>query len=110
MFYGEDGTTTGVSNDLKRVKQIASRMVRDYGMSHLGPIYYGSGGNNIFLGRELADGRKTNLSDNTMDQVDAAVSDIIKEALESATLLLEEKRNEIGKITEIAPIANSPIY
>jgi hypothetical protein len=23
---------------------------------------------------------------------------------------MEEKRNEIGKITEIAPIANSPIY
>ena len=100
MFYGEEGTTTGVSNDLKRVKEIANRMVRDYGMSHLGPIYYGAGGDNIFLGREFSDGRKTNISENTMDQVDVAVTNIIKEAHEAATFLLQEKRNEIKLLAD----------
>jgi len=100
MFYGEEGTTTGVSNDLKRAKQIASRMVRDFGMSHLGPIYYGSGGDNIFLGREFSDARKTNLSDRTMNQVDGAVSDIIKAAYEDAARLLEEKREEVNLLAE----------
>ena len=38
MFYGDDGTTTGVSNDLLRAKQIAETMVKDYGMGTVGPV------------------------------------------------------------------------
>ena len=95
MFYGDEGTTTGVSNDLKRVKEIANSMVRDYGMSHLGPIYYGSSSDNVFLGQELASGRKNNVSDSTMSQVDFAVCKIIDEAHVAASKLLEERRGEV---------------
>ena len=95
MFYGDEGTTTGVSNDLKRVKEIANSMVRDYGMSHLGPIYYGSSNDNVFLGQELASGRKNNVSDSTMSQVDFAVCKIIDEAHVAASKLLEERRGEV---------------
>ena len=95
MFYGDEGTTTGVSNDLKRAKEIANSMVRDYGMSHLGPIYYGSPSDNVFLGQELASGRKNNVSDSTMSQVDFAVCKIIDEAHVAASKLLEERRGEV---------------
>ena len=100
MFYGEEGTTTGVSNDLKRAKQIATSMVKDYGMSHLGPVYYGSSSDNVFLGRELADGRRNNISDNTMTQVDAAIFKIIDEAHSAASSLLEEKKDKIEALAD----------
>ena len=100
MFYGDEGTTTGVSNDLKRVKQIASSMVKDYGMSHLGPVYYGSSSDHVFLGRELADGRKNNISDNTMTQVDSAIFKIIDNAHAEASELLEQKKDKIEALAE----------
>ena len=53
MFYGVEGTTSGVSNDLQRAKQIATRMVKEFGMSSLGPVFYGTEETSPFLGREM---------------------------------------------------------
>ena len=49
-YFGEEGTTSGVSNDLKRAKQLATRMVSEFGMSRLGPIFYGGDSDEVFLG------------------------------------------------------------
>ena len=75
-------------------------MVKDYGMSHLGPVYYGSSSDHVFLGRELADGRKNNISDNTMTQVDTAIFKIIDNAHAEASELLEQKRDKIEALAE----------
>jgi cell division protease FtsH len=95
LYFGEEGTTTGVSNDLKRAKQLAQRMVREFGMSKLGPIFFGSGSDDVFLGREMAMGRPSDHSDATAREVDEEVRAIIERALAFAENLLAEHRREL---------------
>merc|ERR1711939_140524 len=55
IIYGEDGVTTGASNDLQQVANIAKRMVKEWGMSaHVGALALNtpdSGG--PFMGRSM---------------------------------------------------------
>jgi len=93
MFFGEDGTTTGVSNDLVRAKQIAETMVKDYGMGEIGPVYFGSDsgyGN-----------RGSDTSDQSKQEFDTAVRKIMKQALQEAEQLLTEKREHIVILTNM---------
>ena len=84
MFYGIDGTSTGVSNDLVRAKQIAETMVKDYGMGAMGPLYFGS--------PNAYGNRGTDASDWVKEEFDEAVKLVIDTALSEAEKLLEEKR------------------
>ena len=46
--------STGASNDLQKVSDLARRLVTHYGMSEkLGPITFGKGTDMTFLGREF---------------------------------------------------------
>lgn len=100
MYYGIKGSTTGVSNDLKRVKQIASRMVRDFGMSSLGPVYMGSGNENVFLGREMAMTRSTDCSDETAKKMDDEIRKIIELCMREAQDILQANRDKVDLMTE----------
>lgn len=93
MFYGLDGTSTGVSNDLMRAKQIAETMVKDYGMGATGPVYFGS--------TSTYGNRGADTSDLTKEEFDEAVRDIMESALRSAEQLLEEKREHITLLTNL---------
>ncbi|MBV8283767.1 MAG: ATP-dependent zinc metalloprotease FtsH, partial [Candidatus Eremiobacteraeota bacterium] len=42
--------TTGASNDFEKATELARRMVTQYGMSDLGPIVFGRGAHQVFLG------------------------------------------------------------
>lgn len=45
----------GASNDIERATEIARKMVTKYGMSEaLGPIAFGSGNDEVFLGRDFS--------------------------------------------------------
>ncbi len=99
-YYGIKGSTTGVSNDLKRVKQIASRMVRDFGMSSLGPVYMGSGNENVFLGREMAMTRSTDCSDETAKKMDDEIRKIIELCMREAQDILQANRDKVDLMTE----------
>merc|ERR1711903_152165 len=52
IIYGEDGVTTGASNDIQQVANIAKRMVKEWGMSKkVGSLCLDeSGGNPQFMG------------------------------------------------------------
>ena len=91
MFYGIDGTSTGVSNDLMRAKQIAETMVKDYGMGSIGPVYFGS--------TSTYGNRGADTSDLAKEDFDDAVREIMEEALRSAEKLLKEKREHISILT-----------
>lgn len=93
MFYGIEGTSTGVSNDLLRAKQIAETMVKDYGMGSVGPVYFG---NSDAYGNRGAD-----MSDFTKEKFDQAVNEIMNDALQSAENLLKEKREHIVILTNM---------
>ena len=67
--------STGAGNDLSRATELARKMVCDWGMSALGPLTYGSGDGEIFLGKELM--RHQNYSEATAVRIDAEVKGII---------------------------------
>jgi cell division protease FtsH len=80
--------TTGAGNDIVRATELARKMVCEYGMSDLGPLTYGKKEQEIFLGRDIAQGR--DYSDDTAKQIDVAVRAFVDEAYKSAYSILEE--------------------
>jgi len=100
MFYGVEGTTSGVSNDLQRAKQIATRMVKEFGMSSLGPVFYGTEETSPFLGREMGRGGLAEHSDETAREIDNEVRGVIQTCLEEARNLLNEKRDKLELLAD----------
>ena len=83
--------TTGASNDFERATQMARDMVTRYGMSDaLGPMVYGENEGEVFLGRSVTTHK--NMSEATMQQVDAEIRRIINEQYTIARQLLEDNR------------------
>ena len=91
--------TTGAGNDLERATALARKMVCEWGMSEeLGPLTYGKKEEQIFLGREIAQHR--DFSEETARQIDLAVKEIILEASDKVTTLLEEHRDVLDRMAE----------
>ena len=86
--FGEDYITTGASNDIERLTEMARRMVCEWGMSSLGPISFGQKDQPIFLGKEIA--RHKDYSELTAQKIDAEVEKLIKAAYERTKKLLKE--------------------
>ena len=92
-----DEITTGAGNDIERASELARKMVCEWGMSdELGPLAYGKKEEHIFLGREIAQHR--DYSEQTAQRIDAAVKQIIVEANDKVTRLLEENRDILKAI------------
>ena len=90
--------TTGASNDFERATQMARDMVTRYGMSDaLGPMVYGENEGEVFLGRSVTTHK--NMSETTMQKVDAEIRRIIDEQYGLARRLLEENRDKVEAMT-----------
>ena len=93
-----DETTVGAENDLERATGLARRMVTRWGMSDkLGPVSYKLSDEDPFLGREIHEQRQ--FSEHTMELIDAEVTTILNDAAARALSLLEEKRDDLEKVT-----------
>src|SRR5580765_7536720 len=92
VFMGQ--MTTGASNDFERATEMARRMVTQWGMSdHLGPMVYGENEGEVFLGRSITTHK--NVSETTMQKVDAEIRRIIDDQYNLARRLLEENRDKV---------------
>jgi cell division protease FtsH len=90
--------TTGASNDFQRATDLARRMVTQWGMSDtLGPMVYGEEEGEIFLGRQVTTHR--NVSEATMQKVDAEIRRIIDQQYALARRLLEENSDKVEIMT-----------
>ncbi|MBA4112592.1 MAG: cell division protein FtsH [Verminephrobacter sp.] len=86
--------TTGASNDFERATHIARDMVMRYGMTEaLGPMVYAENEGEVFLGRSVT--KTTNISEETMQKVDAEVRRIIDEQYALARGLIEENQDKM---------------
>ena len=86
--------TTGASNDFERATQIARDMVMRYGMSDaLGPMVYAENEGEVFLGRSVT--KTTNISEQTMQAVDAEVRRIIDSQYKMARDLIESHSDQM---------------
>jgi len=90
--------TTGAANDLEKASQLARKLVKEYGMSSLGPISFGEKEEMIFLGKEL--GEQRNYSEKVASQIDQEVASFIKDAENTAKKVLSKKKKTLEKIAE----------
>jgi len=100
IVYGEDEVTTGASNDLQQVAQVARQMVTRFGMSDkLGPVALGRAQGGMFLGRDIAAER--DFSEDTAATVDEEVSDLVAVAYRRATQVLNDNRSVLDELAEM---------
>ena len=87
-------TTTGVSNDLEKVTQIARAMVCQYGMNEkLGTMAFGQHQRQHFLGRDLLE--QKDYSEETAKNIDTEVRNVVNQAYTRAKKLLTEYRDKL---------------
>ena len=92
--------STGASNDIERATTIARNMVMRYGFSEkLGPMVYGSDENEIFLGRDISQGR--HYSDEVASDIDAEIRLFIDNAYDRAEAILTEHRDKLEAVAQV---------
>jgi cell division protease FtsH len=92
IMFGD--ITTGASNDLERVTELARKMVKRYGMSQkLGAMTFGQKEELVFLGREISEQR--DYSEAVARDIDEEVRGLIDEAYERAEKVLTEQRDKL---------------
>src|SRR3712207_1497540 len=86
--------TTGASNDFERATEMARNMVMRWGMSdNLGPMVYGENEGEVFLGRSVTTHK--NVSESTLQQVDAEIRRLIDQQYGIARKLIEDNREKV---------------
>ena len=92
--------STGASNDIERASKIARDMVTKYGMSErLGTITFGSGQEEVFLGRDFA--TQKNFSEETSGIIDEEVKIIIDTAYNAAKQILSENIQKLHAVANV---------
>jgi len=90
--------TTGAANDLERASQLARKLVKEYGMSSLGPISFGEKEEFVFLEKEISEQR--NYSEEIAGQIDKEVEKFIRNAEDQASKILTKKKALLEKIAK----------
>ena len=86
--------TTGAANDIEKATDIARKMVMEFGMSEkLGPMLYGKGSNEVFLGRDY--GRQQDYSDEVASSIDEEVKLLLNEAHITAKKILTKYKKQM---------------
>ena len=94
-----DDISTGASSDIERATNIASQMVKKYGMSdEIGPVSY-DGGGEVFIGRDF--GHSKNYSEKTAAEIDDEVRNILIKQYDKTKTLLEGNMDILKKLAEL---------
>lgn len=92
-----DDITSGASNDIERVTQLARNMVTRLGMSvEMGPMVYGQKEEMIFLGREISEQR--DYSEAIAEKIDTEVRVLVNNAYKTAKELMLKYRKELDAV------------
>ena len=90
--------STGASNDIEKATNTAKKMVTKFGMSDkLGPILYGSGNQEVFIGRDM--GQVKDYSEKTAAAIDDEIHTIITDAYDKTVNIL---KTHIDKLHQVA--------
>ena len=97
IIFGD--ISTGASNDIERASEIARNMVTKYGMSEkLGPITFGSGHNEVFLGKDY--GTVRNYSEDIAKEIDMEVNNIVTNGYNRCEALLRENIDKLHALAD----------
>lgn len=94
-----DDISTGASNDLERATSTARNMVTRYGFSdNLGPVVYGQGEHEVFLGRDYTN--TPSYSDNVAAEIDNEIRTLVESAFNDAEKILKEHMDKLHLIAK----------
>ncbi|CAM2861495.1 ATP-dependent zinc metalloprotease FtsH [Hathewaya histolytica] len=94
-----DDISTGAKNDIDRMSSIARKMTTEYGMSDvLGPISFGTGQSEVFLGRDL--GHERNYSEEIASKIDQEILRLSFEAYNRAETILKENMDKLHAVAK----------
>ena len=94
LIFGYDKVTSGASSDIQYATKMSKAMVMQWGMSDkIGPLFYGSDQQEVFLGHSLSQGNSN--SEATASLIDAEVKAIVETALAHAKKILTDHRDEL---------------
>ena len=89
--------TTGAANDIEKATGVARAMVTQYGMTErIGAIKLGSGGGEVFLGRDM--GHERDYSEEIASVVDGEVKQLIENAHDEAWAILVDNRDVLDNL------------
>ena len=97
LIFGD--ITTGATNDLEKASQLARKLVKEYGMSSLGPISFGEKDELVFLGKEL--GEQRNYSEEVAAKIDKEVENFVRQAEKTADEVLKKRKELLEKIAKV---------
>ncbi|KAF8636527.1 hypothetical protein AX17_003340 [Amanita inopinata Kibby_2008] len=84
LIYGTENVTSGASSDIRKATRTAQAMVKKWGFSKLGPVYY--------------DDRDDTISPHTKEEIEQEVLNIIKGGEARATTLLTFRLDELHRL------------
>ena len=91
--------STGAAGDIKMATDLASRMVRSWGMSDLGPLSYAKDEEHIFIGREISQHR--DYSEETARRIDEETTKFMNNAYEIARSVLKKNIDILHRLSEV---------
>ncbi len=93
--------STGAANDLAKATELATKMVREFGLSaELGPVGYPLGGS-AFLGSDGAEFSTRPFAERTQAVVDAEVARLLRDAEDRATATLRAHRPVLDRLVTL---------
>jgi cell division protease FtsH len=93
--------STGAANDLAGATDLATKMVREFGLSaELGPVGYPEGGS-VFLGGGGGGLSSRPFAEATQASIDQAVSKLLRQAEARAIELLKDHRGELDSLVTL---------
>ena len=99
IIFGKESVTTGASNDIERVTEIARNMVTKWGLSErMGPIAYNTDDNEPFLGRSMT--QSGGISDETAHAIDEEMRNIIDGCYDRSKQILEDNMDKLHAMSD----------
>jgi len=98
--FGSSEVTSGASQDIQQVTNLARRMVTRFGMSSLGPLSLESQSSEVFLGGDWM-GSKNEYSEEIAAQIDEQVRAIVHKCHQEARRILREYRQVVDELVEL---------
>jgi len=106
--------STGAANDLAGATDLATKMVREFGLSRkLGPVGYPEGGS-VFLGGGGPGMSSRPFAEATQAAIDDEVAGLLRQAEERAIALLKDHRSQldalVSELLEMETVDGSDVY
>jgi len=93
--------STGAANDLAKATELATKMVREFGLSSaVGPVGYPSGGS-VFLGGDGNAFSSRPFAELTQATIDTEVARLLREAEQRALQVLKEHLDVLDKVVQL---------